>query len=223
MESEWALTLVSWSVMKSANLSLYQTQSIGQIRFVALSLGVRFFLQKRCSVAFSRREKQVAFQAVLLGVQVVIAAAQGIEFLVRAAFDNLPLFDHQDLIGAANGGQTVRNDESGASLHEIRQSLLDQSFRLGIQAGGSLVKNQDARLSENRPGNRNALALSSGEFDATFTDDGLVFVGKTLGKLVYPGNAAGPHDLLVTGIRTGKGDVLANGAVEKERLLEHNA
>ena len=47
--------------------------------------------------------------------------------------------------------------------------------------------------------------------------------GKLLGELVDAGDAAGFQDLLFGGVGAGEGDVLADGAVEEEGLLQHDA
>ena len=70
-------------------------------------------------VSFARRQKQICLHPMLLGVQIIITAAHVIKFLVGAALDDLALLDYEDLVGAANGRQTVRNHERSAPLHEV--------------------------------------------------------------------------------------------------------
>src|SRR5580704_17275397 len=43
------------------------------------------------AASFAGREKQVRLSTVLLGVELVIAAAQGVKRLVRAPFDDMPV------------------------------------------------------------------------------------------------------------------------------------
>src|SRR6202521_5566212 len=137
----------------------------------------------------------------LLGIKIVIAAAQGIEFFVCAVFDNPSQFDDQDLIGAADGGKPVRDDEGRSSLHQVGKTLLDQLLRFRVETGSRFVENQDARLRENGPGNRNPLPLSSRELYATFADYCFVLVRKALGELIHARDAAGPEDIFFAGIR----------------------
>src|SRR5580700_7232532 len=117
----------------------------------------------------------------LSGIEIVIATVQSIKFFVGAAFDNPSLFDDQDLIGSADGGKAMRDDEGGSPLHQVGKTLLDQLLRLGVKTRSGFVKNEDARLRQNGAGNRNPLALSSRQFHSSFADHGLVLGGKALG------------------------------------------
>src|SRR5271166_3522117 len=98
----------------------------------------------------------------LLGVELEVASAQSIEFFMSPAFDNLSLLDHQNLIGAPNGRQAVGDHKGSAALHQVGEALLDHLLGLGIEAGGGLIQNQDARFGENGARNRDALPLSTG-------------------------------------------------------------
>ncbi len=61
----------------------------------------------------------------LLGVHLEVAAAGGVESGVSAALDDASCFDDQDLIGAANGGEAMRDYEGGAAFEELGESLLN--------------------------------------------------------------------------------------------------
>src|SRR5579864_6165474 len=116
---------------------------------------------------------------------------QSVEFFVGAPFDNTALFDDQDLISAAYGGKPVSNDEGCSSLHQVGKALLNQLLGFGVETGSGFIKNEDARLRENRAGNRNSLPLPSGKFYSAFADYGLVLVGEALGEFVHAGDATG--------------------------------
>ena len=64
----------------------------------------------------------------LAGVEIVVAAPESVKRLVSAAFNDASGFDDKNLFGAANGGKTVRDDEGGASAHEVTQTFLDERF-----------------------------------------------------------------------------------------------
>src|SRR5580658_6348167 len=138
----------------------------------------------------------------LPGIEIVIATVQSIKFFVGAAFDNPSLFDDQDLIGSADGGKAMRDDEGGSSLHQVGKTLLDKLLRLGVKTRSSFVKNEDARLRQNCAGDRNPLALSSRELHTPFADHGVVLVRKALGKLIHTGDVAGSQNIFFAGIRT---------------------
>src|ERR1035437_8396053 len=115
------------------------------------------------------------------------------------------------------------NDEGGAAFHEVGESFLDGGLGFGIQAAGSCVQDQDPRIGENGAGDRDAPALSAGEFDAALSDDGVVPLLELFGKLIDAGDAAGGLDLLFGGCGTGEGDVFADRSVEQESVLQYHA
>ena len=53
---------------------------------------------------------------------------------------------------------------------ELAKRLLNRLFRLGVDAAGRLVENQDLRIVEQRPRDRNPLPLSARQPFAAFTD-----------------------------------------------------
>lgn len=79
--------------------------------------------------------------------------------VVRAALDDAALVEDENLIGALDGGQSVRDDEGGASAHESVEGFLHESFGLGVEGRGRFVEQQDAGVLQERPCNRQALAL----------------------------------------------------------------
>src|ERR1700730_1505705 len=142
---------------------------------------------------------------------------------MRAAFDYLAAFQHQDLIRTANRRKAVSNNESGAAPTQRLQSILDQRFALTVEARRSLVKNQDFRLGKNCASNRHALALSARQLHAALADDGVITIGKTVDKLLAMSNAAGFDDLFARGVRVSEANVLRDSAVKQEVILEYHA
>ena len=70
-------------------------------------------------VSLAGRQEQIVLQSLLLGVEIEIAALRGVQLFVRAALDDLALLDHQNLVGAADGGKPVGDHERGAALHQV--------------------------------------------------------------------------------------------------------
>ena len=140
-----------------------------------------------------------------------------------AALDNEAAFDDKNLIGAADGGEPVGDDEGGAALHELVEAGLDHGLRFGVERAGGFVENEDARLGKKGAGDGEALALAAGELDAALADDGVVGFREALGELIDAGGAAGKEKLLFGGVGAGEEDVLADGAVEEERVLQDDA
>ena len=62
------------------------------------------------------------------------------------------------------------HDQRGAPLAQIVQRFLHFAFGFRIERRGRLVKKQDGRIFENRPRDRDALALTPGKLGALFAD-----------------------------------------------------
>ena len=56
------------------------------------------------------------------------------------------------------------NHQGGVVSGHLPQRLLYRLFCLGIQGGGRLIEDQDLWSFQHRPGNRNPLFLTAGEF-----------------------------------------------------------
>ncbi len=78
-----------------------------------------------------------------------------------SALDNFSAFNHQNLIGRPNRGQAMGDHKSGAPLTKGRECTLDHGFAFAIETRSGFVENQDARIGQNRTGNRNALPLAT--------------------------------------------------------------
>ena len=50
------------------------------------------------------------------------------KILVRAGFDDAPLVQDEDAVGAANGAETMRDDKGGAPEHEVFEGLMNEAF-----------------------------------------------------------------------------------------------
>ena len=66
-------------------------------------------------------------------VKFTILSIKGHEFLMCALLDNPTLYNHDDAISIANGGESVGDDEGRATLHQVLKGLLNSHFRLSIQ------------------------------------------------------------------------------------------
>ncbi len=66
---------------------------------------------------------------------------------------------HADAVGAGRGGQTVRDDNDGAPLHEVLERLLHGVLGAGIEVRRRLVEDQYRRIGQRGAGQRDELAL----------------------------------------------------------------
>ena len=126
-----------------------------------------------------------------------------------AIFNNRAVIQHDNTVQMGEGGQAMGNDQHGLVGHDVVKAVLDQAFGLGIEAGGGFVQHQDRRVLEQRPGNGDALALPSRQFDPAFANQGVVAFGHLQNKLVGMRPLRGLGDLLIAGLHVAITNVFA--------------
>src|SRR5436190_1652402 len=100
-----------------------------------------------------------------------VPAAEREQFFVSAALDDDSTLENQDLVGASNRAQAMRDDKCRAAVHQGAETFLDQSLTFGIQARSRLVENQNPRIRKNRTCNGDTLTLPARQLHAAFTDN----------------------------------------------------
>ncbi|MND85551.1 hypothetical protein D3C80_774820 [compost metagenome] len=118
-------------------------------------------------------------------------------------------------------GQAVSDHQGGAPAHQGRQCLLDQVFALRIEGAGGFVEQQDRRIHQQGPGDRQALALATRQAQAGIAKVGLVTIGQLQDELMGMGTARGGLDLLDRGIGASVADVVFHRAEEQRRVLRY--
>ena len=73
---------------------------------------------------------------------------QGEQLVVRAALDDLTIFQHHDGVGVADGGETVRDDKGGTVGHQAIHAVLDVPLGARVDRGGRLIEDENRRLGE---------------------------------------------------------------------------
>ena len=142
---------------------------------------------------------------------------------MRAALDDLAALEHQDLIGAPNRREPVRDHERRPPLPQRLQAVLDQRLALAVEARRRLVEDQDPRVGQDRARDRHPLALAAGQPHAALADDRVVPLLERLDELVAVRDPADRLDLVARRVRPGVRDVLGDRAVEQEVVLQHDA
>ena len=74
-----------------------------------------------------------------------IEAVLGHEGVVGALFDDFAVPHHKNLVGAADGGESMGYDEAGAAFHEFGEGGLDSQFGAGIDGAGGFVQDEHGR------------------------------------------------------------------------------
>lgn len=98
----------------------------------------------------------------------------GHEFVVGAALDDLAVVEDHDDVGVLDGGESVGDDENGASFHERIHAALDEGFGAGIDGRRCFVENHHWRIADGCAGDGEELALSLAEPGAVASEDGVV-------------------------------------------------
>ena len=147
----------------------------------------------------------------------------GQEGVVGAGGGDATLLHDQDLIGIADGGEAVGDDEGGASVDEVLEGELDEMLGFGIDRGGGIIQDEDAGIHEQDAGDGDALFLTAGEGDAALADQGVVALGALEDEFVRLGSFGGQDDLVIGGAGGAEGDIFADGIGEEGRFLEDDA
>jgi hypothetical protein len=103
---------------------------------------------------------------------------------VRTALDDAASIENDDRVGVGNGREAVRDNQGRPALAQAREGLLDDQLRIGIERAGGFVENQDARVLENRAGDRQPLTFPSRKPVAALPDDRVVAAGERSDDLV---------------------------------------
>ena len=90
-----------------------------------------------------------------------------------------PCLEHENLIGAANRRQPMRDDEGRAPGPQLAQTVLNHLLALAVEARRGFVEDQDARVGQDGARDRDALSLAAGQLDAALADDRVVALVET--------------------------------------------
>src|SRR5205809_3771003 len=152
-----------------------------------------------------------------------VASIGAQQLCVRAAFDDAPAFQVEDLIGACREIQSVRDEEGRPALSETFQSLDDGLLVLPVQSGGRLIQDQNGSPAYRGTRDRDPLALSVGQSDAPLTQHGVVPVGHRRDEFVGARETGGCLDLRGGHVGCAEGDVVPHTCREQEGVLEYDA
>ena len=93
---------------------------------------------------------------------------------MAALFDDAPLVEDENTVGADHARQAMRQDQGRAPGRQAVDRLLDHRLVFGIDRGQRLVEDQDRRIAQQGAGDRQPLALTAGQHDAALADHRLV-------------------------------------------------
>jgi hypothetical protein len=140
--------------------------------------------------------------------------------------DDVAHLHDDDLRGLAHGGQTVRDHDGGARLHEVVQRRLHDALARRVERRRRLVQQQHARVAQQRARDGDALLLAARQLDALVAHLRVVALRQRLDEGVDVGGARRLEDFLVRRRALGPGavlDVVQDAHREERRLLRHDA
>jgi hypothetical protein len=82
--------------------------------------------------------------------------------------------EHDDAVGRPDRREAVRDHQRRPVQGQARQRLLDQTLGLGVDRRGRLVQDQDRRVLQERPRDREPLLLAARQPHAPLADHRVV-------------------------------------------------
>ena len=113
-----------------------------------------------------------------------VSSAGRKQILVRSAFANLRVLDHENSVRLANGAQMMRDHDARPSFHQPVQRLHHRLLGRWIQSRGGFVENQDRRVADDRARNRDALPLPAGKRGAALAEHRRITLRQLLDEFV---------------------------------------
>ncbi len=170
------------------------------------------------------QRRHVARSAALHAPEVRIQALRPLdECIVGTGFDDPALVHDDDAVRMPHGREPVGDDDHRAALADVRHVALHDGLAFIVQRARGLVEDEDARVGEERAGDRDALALAARQARTLLADDGVVALRQLADEVVRPRQARRVHHGLDGRGRVRDGDVLAHAAVEQQVLLQYHA
>ena len=145
------------------------------------------------------------------------------QLMMAPALDDLSILKHQDLVGHFHGTKPLGYNECRPALHHALERLLDLVLRLRVHARRRVVEDEDARVHQQRPGNRDPLLLSAGKGDPSLADPCVVAFGEAHDEIVDVCCLGRLPHLLVRRVHGAVSDVVANRRREQKDVLLHRS
>ena len=111
-------------------------------------------------------------------VELGVATTQCEQLRVPTALDDPAVLEDDDLVGRADGGEPVRDDERRTPLERLAERGGDRRLGGRVERGGRLVEDDHAGVGQQQPGDGEPLPLAAGEPVAALADDGVEPAGQ---------------------------------------------
>lgn len=150
-----------------------------------------------------------------------VFSGNGHQLVVGALLDDLAVINNEYFVGIAHGFQPMGNHDDGLVLGQLGDGLHQLFFIFRVHIGRGLVQNDDRRVLHDRPGDGNALSLTTGECCTALTDNSVKAVWQRHDKVVAPRLLCRGLYLLHGGIGLSEADIVGDGVREQIGPLKH--
>ena len=106
-------------------------------------------------------------------------------------FCDATIFQDNDFVCVADGGEAVCNDEGGAALVDNFEGFSDSVFGFCVQGSGGFVQDEDGGIQKEDACQSDALLLAFGEPGTLFADAGVVAFWEGGDEVVDAGGMGG--------------------------------
>ena len=134
---------------------------------------------------------------------------------------NAAIIHYHNPVGISDSVDLLAYDDRSTILEFFIQSVDNVFFRRCVQGRGDIVENYDVRIGCDRPGDRHALALTSGKPGTPLADGCVPAFRFFLNNLAGAGNLCGSIQLKQVCAWGAESNVVANRAAEEYRFLQH--
>ncbi|MPM31102.1 hypothetical protein SDC9_77655 [bioreactor metagenome] len=138
-----------------------------------------------------------------------------------AAADDPAVLEDQDLVGAGDGRHALTDDQHRPVRGLLRQGGAQPRVGGDVQGRERVVEDVQVGSADQRPGDREALALPAGHVGAALGDRGVEATGHLRDEVAGLGHLEGVPQLLVGGIGVAVAQVAGHRPGEQVRLLRH--
>ena len=148
--------------------------------------------------------------------------------LVCPLLDDAAAVEHDEPVHAADCRQPMRDGDDRAPFHQFGELFLDRRLDLGIERRCRLVEDQDRRVLQDHPGERDALPLAARQFDAALADMRIergapVPIFEPFDEFERVGPARRVNDLGLARLGPAVADIVADRAMQQRGVLRDHA
>ena len=109
------------------------------------------------------------------------------QLLVRAALNDAPVIEHENLIGTHNRRKPMRDDHRRSVRHQMFQRFLNQTLGRGVYTCGRFIENQNRRILQQSARDREPLLFPDTQLHTALAHYTLQFVWESFDKLARIG------------------------------------